>query len=381
MNTIASSKVHAIEDEAHCGTALQPHAYLNPDLLVDELRAFFYQQWQFVGHANDLPKAGDFLTFEIAGNSVIVIRGEDLELRAFQNVCRHRASRLLSASGHCNKVIQCPYHGWAYNLDGGLRGMPSMSSFPGLDKSEHGLNPVGLELLLGFIFIKIIDEPSLGVAESFGDSIRHLQAYDLESYRKSAVSIDQIWNCNWKIAWDNYQENYHIPVGHPGLNRMLEAPDEEEAFSSGISYSIFPLRDQLSEVTEEARYQELAKHSDHRVPERYRRRWVQFGFPHNLGLDFYPEMLDVFQLIPLSVDKTLVRAHFYSPNDLSDDEKQLIDANIQINTLVNDEDRTLCERVQRGLQSEGYRPGPLSLLESAVAQFHDEVRARIPGAR
>jgi len=372
--------VHTLEDSTVSGTALKPHAYNDPSLLSLELREFFYKQWQFAGHVNDVTAAGDYLTFDIGDNSVIVIRGEDDELRAFQNVCRHRASRILEGKGRCEKVIQCPYHGWAYNLDGGLRGMPSMQSFPDLDKSLHGLKPVGIELFFGFIFVKIVDQPALGVAESFGDSIRHLHAYDLKNYIKVNDSIDQIWNVNWKVAWDNYQENYHIPVGHPGLHRLLAAPDEEESFSSGVSYSIFPMRSETSSDKDEALYQQLAQHSDHRVPERYQRAWPQFGFPHGLGLDFYPEMLDVFQLIPLSVNKTLVRAHFYGPKDPSEQELALREVNIRINTLVNDEDKTLCERVQRGLQTEGYAPGPLSLLESGVAFFHDDVRKKIPGA-
>lgn len=381
---MSSAKITVTElpDPTEHGEPLQPHAYNNPELLDQEIEEFFLKNWQFAGHANDIPNAGDYLNFEMANNSVIVVRGDDQQIRAFQNVCRHRASRLLEGeSGHCNKVIQCPYHGWAYNLDGGLRGVPSMDSFPPLDKASMGLREVGLENMHGLLFVKMIDAPGLGVAESFGDSIDYVRAYDLENYHRVAEPIDQIWNANWKVAWDNYQENYHIPVGHPGLNRMLDTPEDDRAFSSGISYSLFPLSKERSSDPLEARYQELAPVAEHRVPEKFRGHWFQVGYPHNLGMDFYPEMLDLFQVIPLTIDKTLIRATFYGPTDCSPEELELRKINIEINTLVNDEDKTLCERVQKGLQQRNYSPGPLSLNESAVAFFHETVREKIPGAR
>ncbi|MFK7733388.1 MAG: aromatic ring-hydroxylating dioxygenase subunit alpha [Pseudomonadales bacterium] len=379
---ISNHKVTPLPDSATHGEALQPHAYNNPELLNQELEEFFLKNWQFAGHENDIPNAGDYLNFEMANNSIILVRGEDQQIRAFQNVCRHRASRLLEGeSGHCNKVIQCPYHGWAYNLDGGLRGVPSMDSFPPIDKANMGLREVGLESMEGLLFVKIINAPGLGVAEAFGDSIEYVRAYDLENYHQIAEPIDEIWNVNWKVAWDNYQENYHIPVGHPGLNRMLDIPEDEQSYSSGVSYSVFPLSKELSSVALEASYQKLAHVAEHRVPEKLRGQWFQVGYPNNLGMDFYPEMLDLFQLIPLAVDKTLVRATFYGPKDCSEDELELRRINIAINTQVNDEDKTLCERVQKGLQQSNYAPGPLSLNESAVAFFHDSVREKIPGAR
>ena len=378
----ATRPVTSLPEPTQHGEALPPHAYNDPSLLAQELEEFFLKNWQFAGHANEIPNAGDYLNFEMANNSVILVRGEDKEIRAFQNVCRHRASRLLEGeSGHCNKVIQCPYHGWAYNLDGGLRGVPSIDSFPPLDKSAMGLREVRLENMHGLLFVKIIDAPGLGVAESFGDCIEYVRAYDLENYVRIADPIEQIWNANWKVAWDNYQENYHIPVGHPGLNRMLEVPEDEDAYSSGVSYSVFPLSKERSSVPLEARYQELAHLADHRVAEKFQRQWFQVGYPNNLGMDFYPEMLDLFQVIPLAVDKTLIRASFYGPKDCSTEEQELRDVNIAINTIVNDEDKTLCERVQKGLQQSNYTPGPLSLNESAVAFFHDSVREKIPGAR
>ncbi len=375
-------KVTHLPDNIEHGPALQPHAYNDPELLDQELEEFFLKNWQFAGHANDMPNVGDFLNFEIANNSVILIRGEDLQIRAFQNVCRHRASRLLEGeSGHCNKVIKCPYHGWAYNLDGGLRGVPSMDSFPPLDKANMGLREVVLENMHGLLFVKIIDAPGLGVADSFGDCIEYVQAYDLENYHQVAEPVDQIWNANWKVAWDNYLENYHLPVGHPGLNRILDIPQDEQTYSSGVTYSLFPLSKERSSVPLEARFQELAPVADHRVPKKFRGHWFQVGFPHNLGMDFYPEMLDLFQLIPLAVDKTLVRATFYGPKECSPEELELRKVNIEFNTLVNDEDKTLCERVQKGLQQSNYSPGPLSLHENAVAFFHESIREKIPGAR
>jgi len=105
---------------------------------------------------------------------------------------------------------------------------------------------------------------------------------------------------------------------------------------------------------------------------------VQFGVTGNLGIDMYPEMLDIFQLVPLGPDKTLVRAAFYGHQDPTPEESHLRQLNIQVNDPVNDEDRILCERVQKGLQTTGYRPGPLSSEESSIYLFHDMVRKLVP---
>lgn len=359
------------------GAPLAPWTYSNPELFELEYEAFFLRRWQFVGHVNEVTGQGDYVTADIGRDNVFVLRGKDDKLRAFLNVCRHRASRVLEGSGSCRGVIRCPYHGWSYQFDGSLLAIPQDTKFPDFDRSAYGLHEVQLDVFHGLMFVRIKgDGPT--VTEQFAHTGAWFEKYDVANYVPCAASSTEVWDVNWKVAWDNYLENYHIPVGHPGLNRLLLEDDEFAELPSGVSYGVFLLREKLSTVDVERQYQELFPKADSRLPEEARGKWVQFGLTGSLGLDLYPEMLDLFQLIPLGAEKTLVRASYYGHPDPSPDEVELRRLNVVINDSVNDEDRTLCTRVQQGLRTNGYRPGPLSSMETSVFRFHELVRKLVP---
>jgi len=377
----ANMEFHELPWDAKPGKPLAPWTYTNPEFFELDYEAFFLRRCQMVGHVNDLPEVGDYLSHSIGRDNVFVIRGKDQQLRAFQNVCRHRASRILAGEGNCKGVIRCPYHGWTYQLDGSLMAIPQDEHFAGIDKAQHGLHEIQLENYFGLLFVRVLgDGPS--VAEHFGHMSRYFEMYDVENYVRCADAPDQVWDCNWKVAWDNYMENYHIPIGHPGLNRLLIIDnDQGESRSSGVDYGIFELKSKPSNDALERRYQEGCVHAQARVPEEIRNKWIQFGFAGNLGIDFYPEIVDFFQLVPLGHDKTVVRTLYYGHPDPSPEESALRKINIELNTRVNDEDLTLCARVQKGLQTHGYAPGPLSALEIGIHYFHELVRDLVPVAR
>lgn len=370
-------KIQRIDDDTIPGTPLAPWTYANPELFELEYDAFFLQRWQFVGHISEVPEIGDYISADIGRDNVVVLRGKDKKLRAFLNVCRHRASRLLQGSGTCRGVIRCPYHGWTYRLDGTLMAIPQEQNFEGVDRSRLGLHEVQLEDFHGLMFVRVKgDGPS--VAEQFSHTASYFEKYDVANYEKISEPESEVWDINWKVIWDNYLENYHIPIGHPSLNRLLQENGEWEELTSGVNYGVFLIKDKLSGVEEERLYQEQLHHADKRVPDDLKGKWVQFGFAPNLGIDLYPEMLDMFQLIPLSVDKTLVRASFYGHQNPTTEELELRRLNRLINDPVNLEDKQLCTRVQQGLRTHGYRPGPLSLQESAVFNFHELLRSLLP---
>ena len=353
--------------------------YLNSELYELEYGAFFLARWQFVGHVNQLVEPGDYLTVDLGRDNVVVIRNKDMTLRGFLNVCRHRGSRLLDGQGSCQGVIKCPYHGWTYTFDGRLLGVPKEYDFPEIEREENGLHEVEVEEFHGLVFVRIWPGRHT-VAEMFGDTARYLEMYDVANYVPCYPESRQEWQANWKVAWDNYLENYHIPVGHPGLNRLLDVQDEGVELTSGVSYGVFTVKEKPSKVDIERRYQELFHYANERVPEAVKGKWVQFGIHGNLGIDLYPEMLDIFQLIPMSPDTTVVRATFFGHPNPTAEEQELRRLNVEINNSVNDEDRELCERVQLGLQSTGYEPGPFSEEEQGLYNFHQMVRERIPVA-
>jgi phenylpropionate dioxygenase-like ring-hydroxylating dioxygenase large terminal subunit len=372
-----SDYIRPVRETGAPGKPLAPWTYSNPELFNLEYEAFFLKRWQFAGHENDLPGAGDFLTVDIGQANVFVMRGNDGELRAFLNVCRHRGSRILEASGTCPGVIRCPYHGWSYQLDGSLKTIPQEQNFPDADRTQLGLNQVELEVFFGLLFVRVLPGGS-SIEQDLGATSEFFEKFGIAQYEKLQPAVEEVWDVNWKVAWDNYQENYHIPIGHPGLQRLLCENDEFGDFSNGLNYGTFVLRDKPSKDPDERLYQELFHHSFGRVPDELKGKWVQIAFPVNHGIEFYPEMLDIFQLIPLGLEKTLVRASFYVPKDRSPEEIELIRLNLLINNLVNQEDITLCARVQKGLKTPGYVPGPLSMQEDTVFKFHELVRDLLP---
>ena len=155
-------------------------AYFNLELLEIEKDQLFRRCWQLVGHVSDIPVPGDYLTLDVVGERALVMRGKDGEVRCFHNVCRHRGSRVVrDERGHCQAAIVCPFHGWSYNLDGKLRGMPKPKSFPKLDPVEHGLMPLETEIWMGFIFVRFLPSRQPSLAEMLAPYTAEVAAYRL----------------------------------------------------------------------------------------------------------------------------------------------------------------------------------------------------------
>ena len=376
MSPIQSQSVPvaaAIEKTA----ALPTWTYAREELLELEYPHFFLETWQFIGHTSELQKPGDFITLDLLRDSVVVMHGDDGELRAFLNICRHRATRLLEGRGHCKNLIQCPYHGWTYHNDGRLAGIPSPRNFPGVSRSELGLLEVQFEVYRELVFVRVAgDGPS--VAERLSEVDHWISAYRPETFVALSPPVVEIWEANWKLAWDNYLENYHIPVGHPGLHRLVVEGDDGAELCGGGSVGFFEMNPKISSVEHESRYQELVQCTDHRYPEEIRRKWMQMDFEFNMGIEFYPALFVVFQILPLGAGQSAIRTSLYAPPDLSADEEELRDIDLQVLDEVNAEDKVICERIQRGVQTHGYQPGPLSREESGIADFHQRVREHIP---
>ncbi len=310
------------------GEALPLWTYASAELLELEYREFFLKSWQMVGHECDLPKAGDFLTFDLWRDS----------------------------------------------------GIPTPKNFPDIDRSELGLQEVRMEIYRGHILVNL-DGDGPAVSHMMGPIDGEVAAYSPEGYEPIGEPTVQVWDCNWKLAWDNYQENYHIPIGHPCLHRMLVENDEGVTLDNGINFGVFEMKEKLSKVPRERRYQELIGCTDRRFSPDKARRWLQIAMNPNMGIEYYPEMFALFQVLPLGPEKSLIKLNCYSPPDLSDEEREMQGINLAILDEVNDQDKLLVERIQRGVRTSGYRPGPLALEESSVYRFHEYVRETIPVAR
>jgi phenylpropionate dioxygenase-like ring-hydroxylating dioxygenase large terminal subunit len=362
------------------GITLPAWTYNNVEFLALEKESIFMRTWQLVGHVSELGRPGDFLRFDLLGESAMVLRDHAGKLRAFHNVCRHRAFRLLGKpAGRCDRFIRCRYHGFTYDLMGRLVAVPGEEEFDGLDKTEFGLVPIEMEVFLGFVFIRFADDGGPSVAEQLAPFHDALALYRTEEMEPFGAGGTKEIQADWKVAVDNNIEAYHVPVGHPGLQRLYGTTYSLEVQPLGASRGGGPLRDRVSTNWSERHYQKLLPDVAH-LPGERKRSWLYYSIFPNLAFDIYPDLVDYFQILPEAPGKSLSRSRSFA---IADDRREMRAArylNQRINRQVGLEDVELVEGVQAGLGSRSYQIGKLSRKEARVRQFQDIIRKRIPVA-
>ncbi|HEY3786992.1 MAG TPA: aromatic ring-hydroxylating dioxygenase subunit alpha [Steroidobacteraceae bacterium] len=360
--------------------ALPAWAYSHPEMTRLEFERILRPSWQIICHVNSIPRPGDYLTFDFGPESLVAIRSPQGEVQVFHNVCRHRGARILEGTGHCPGTITCPYHGWSYRLTGELIGMPVRESFPGLERAQHALKPVRTTILFGFVFACLAGEPP-PLESSWGHFLEDFAPHRFESLEPLGPLYLEHWDVDWKIAMDNYLESYHVPIGHPGLFRMFTPDYDDQANLPGIARGISWMRERPSSKWSERMYQQLIGQVTTDLPEAHRRRWSFYSMLPNLGIDVFPDQMDFFQVLPRGPGKCTIRGGSFARPDARREMKVVRYLAMRINRQVQREDEFLCRRVQRGLASSSYEPGPLSQLESCMLEFHDLLRERIPEVR
>ena len=360
------------------GMSLPGWLYFDPEFLEAEKKAFLRAAPQVVCHKSEIAAPGEWRSFEYLGESVIVIRGDDGEVRAFSNVCRHRGSRLVDGSGGCAKVLTCPYHAWSYARDGKLVGVPHRNEYPGLQTEKLGLFPVALENWRGFLFVTL--EPGApSVAEMMAPYEDEVAPYRFEDLRAIGRVTLRHRALNWKTIADNYSDGLHIPVGHPGLTRLfgrnyrIEAKDHVDRMEGDLI-------EKLSVHPAERTYQKHLPRVSH-LPESHQRKWLYYKLFPNVAFDIYPDQVDFMQFLPVSATETVIREISYALPDERREMKIARHLNWRINRQVNAEDTQLITRVQLGMQSPAYKPGPLGTSEVCLRSFAQKLRKLIPEAR
>jgi carnitine monooxygenase subunit len=352
--------------------------YYDPEFFEAEKRAFLRAAPQVVCHESEIAEPGEWRTIEYLGESVIVIRGDDGEVRAFSNVCRHRGSRLVDGEGGCSKVLTCPYHAWSYARDGRLVGVPHRQEYPGLQTEKLSLFPVALETWRGFIFVAL--EPGApSVHEMMAPYEHEVAAYRFEELRAIGRVTLRRRPLNWKTIADNYSDHLHIPVGHPGLTRLFARNYKIEA-KDHVDRMEGDLVEKISENPSERAYQNLLPKADH-LPATHRRKWLYYKLFPNVAFDIYPDQVDFMQFLPVSATETVIREISYALPDDSREMRAVRYLNWRINRKVNAEDTELITRVQLGMQSPTYVAGPLGTSEVCLRSFSRKLRRLIPEAR
>jgi len=346
--------------------------YRDPEYFRVEMARLIRPSWQIVCHSNDLPNAGDWRTLDLPGESVIVIRGPDGALRAFANVCRHRGSRLVDGEAGCAKRLTCPYHAWTYAADGRLVGVPQREDYPGLDPAQFGLIPVELEVWHGFLFVRL-EGGGPGVAAMmapFEDEVAPHRFEELQAIGRITLRPRDV---NWKNVADNYSDGLHINVAHPGLTRLFGGDYRIEA-GAHVDRMSGELVDAPSSNLSERAYQAF-------LPEGAGRSWLYFKLWPNVAIDIYPDQVDFMHFVPVGPTQTLIREISYALPDERREMKAARYLNWRINRRVNAEDTALIRRVQQGMGSSLYTPGPLGKSEVCLRSFAGKLRRLIPEAR
>jgi phenylpropionate dioxygenase-like ring-hydroxylating dioxygenase large terminal subunit len=360
------------------GMSLPGWLYFDPEFFEAEKKAFLRAAPQVVCHEHEIAEPGAWRTLDYLGESVIVIRGDDGEPRAFSNVCRHRGSRLVDGNGGCTKLLTCPYHAWSYARDGQLVGVPHRGEYPDLRTGELGLVPIELENWLGFLFVRL--EPGgPSVAEMmapYKDEVAPYRFADLRAIGRVTLRERKL---NWKTIADNYSDGLHIPIGHPGLTRLFGRNYRIEA-RSHVDRMEGDLAEKESTNPSERSYQRLLPRVDH-LPESHQRKWLYYKLFPNVAFDIYPDQVDFMQFLPVSATETVIREISYAVPDERREMRAARHLNWRINRRVNAEDTELIARVQRGMQSPTYRPGPLGTSEVCLRSFAQKLRKLIPEAR
>jgi carnitine monooxygenase subunit len=361
------------------GFSLPGWIYRDADFLEAEKERVFATSWQVICHLNDIPNPGDYHTLDFLGEPLVAVRGQDHSVRAFFNVCRHRAARLLDGgSGHCAGRIVCPYHAWTYDLGGRLTAITHRKEFADFTLDQYGLKPVETEIYKGFIFVRL--KPGLpSVAEMLAPYEAELAAYRLEELQPIGRVTLRTRYVNWKNVTDNYSDAMHITVAHPGLTRLFGQSYGVEA-QPWVDKMWGYLRDVPSSQLSERMYQSVLPNSPH-LPDDRQKLWTYFKLWPNVAFDIYPDQIDFMQMIPISPTETLIREIAYAHPDERREMRAARYLNWRINRRVSLEDKSLIERVQTGMGSRSYTPGPLGRTEVSLRSFAHRMRELIPESR
>lgn len=335
--------------------------YHDPKFHSLEMEHLFRRSWLMVGHANEARQPGDYITLDVADDRVFVIRGRDGKLRAFDNVCRHRASRVVKGEiGSCSNSIVCPFHGWSYGFDGRLGDVPAGQNFPGLEKSKIALPELQLEEWMGFVFVRFTgDGPS--VSEQLAPVHDEARLYRFEDMRPWGERTRIDCNFNWKLFIESDSRRHRNPLGRPeprGTSaRSRAVPDDPE-----------------STTWSERMYQQLLPEVE-TLPKELRHVSNYYTVFPTAVLRVSPDLVDCYQVIPFGPDKCRLQSFRVAHDDTRREMRAARYLTSRIARQSVKEDLDFCSWTHSGVRSSRYQGGFLSEQEVGVRRFQDRIRA------
>jgi phenylpropionate dioxygenase-like ring-hydroxylating dioxygenase large terminal subunit len=371
-----AAKARGAADDNH---TLPAWVYNDARFFELERGAIFAASWNLGCHVSEIAAPGDYVTRSVSGERTVITRLQDGSIKAFHNTCRHRAHQVVGAErGRCQRVHVCPYHGWTYNPDGSLRGIPGGTERDVVQAG--GLPPIETETFAGFVWIRF-QPGGPSVAQRLARYKELLSAYRIDEMQSNGDLTVEEHAIDWKNMMDNYLEGYHVPKGHPGLNGMVEDRYDVEADAvAGTNFATQLLRSEPAGGPNEFAYLSIRSTASH-LPGDHGRRWSYLTLFPAVNIGLQPESIDYFSIDPIGPGRALFRAESFSLPDARPDVQAARIAAGRVWEQVQAEDNALTASVQQGLEGSSYRHGYLTPYEAGVRAFRDWIRERLPIAR
>jgi len=385
--------IESLIAERRPGCTLPSRFYSDDAVYRADIAAVWRQGWLFAGHSCEIPKPGDYFTLQVDSDPILVVRGDDGAIRAFHNVCRHRGSIVCpDEAGHAGRLV-CPYHQWAYGLDGRLIACRGMQD--DLDKSQLGLAPVHAHDLEGLIFISLSSNPApFEPTEKALTSVLRPQGF---RRAKVAKAVDYLVKANWKLVWENNRECYHCNLNHPQYikanfdhyNIDDTLPHIREQMQSAVSRSEQKWADDGLTVTHKATGMTTFPDAENNIWWSANRTALVDGWVSESmdGKQVAPLMGDYrdpdvgtlrmralpnfwnhsscdhgvsTRLLPAGPQKTAIRVYWLVDEKAVEGRDYQLEKVMPFWQLTSEQDWLICERQQTGVNSSAYRPGPYS---------------------
>jgi len=340
--------------------------YTDKRIFALEQAIVFSSSWHFAARVDQLMNAGDYVTTEIAGEPIVIVRGSDDQIRGFFNACRHHAAAVMTEPAGNAPQMRCPYHGWTYSLEGELKGTPDFNDVCNFNRAENGLLPIETAIWEQWVFARIEKASGDATLDQFlGDLVNQFRPFDISSlhwFERRAYTL----NCNWKVFVDNYLDGgYHVPHLHKGLDSVLDYShytiENGERFCLQSSPIVSGDDEEVGSV-------------------RSGQRALYYWLYPNFMINLYEGVMDTNLIRPITVDRTQVIFDFYF-TDVSETAREHNRASVEIGERIQQEDLDICESVQRGLGSRAYKAGRLSVRREAGEHlFHRLLHAHLKTA-
>ncbi len=373
-NVVKADFGRPLSDDPERSWTLPSSWYTDPAIWEAEKEKIFYRSWIFACHESQIANPGDYATVQVIDQSVAVVRGRDGALRAFYNVCQHRAHELLQGRGNLKAVITCPYHAWAYDLEGKLRTARNCEKVKGFDKGDFTLPQVRVEVLANLVFVNL-DPDAAPLAEQAPNLEAQIRAnvphWDEIAFTNSYDFGGRPIEAGWKVVVDNYVECYHCAPAHPAFADMIEMPAYEHTTDGITALQVGP--------------KTHADNSAYKLTDEDRvdRAYFWYLWP-TTTINMLPGRGDI--MITNVVPQGPGRTAFHNDRFAVGGEPEIPERHNYLMNILGVEDLELCESVQRGLQSKGYDQGRFMVDEARTGEgehvvhfFHKLVQRALEG--